>query len=317
LPALRRSTWPLLSVALVAAFVSLVAAGCGGRHDSIRIDGSSTVFPIAEAAAEEFAKVSPGIRVNVGFSGTGGGLEKFCRGDIQVANASRHIKDSEAERCAENSIGTIVEFEIATDALSVVVNERNTWATCMTPEELHLAFKEGGARRWNEIRPDWPDEPIRVYHPGADSGTFDYFVEAIITSYDPSASHRSDGTSSEDDNVIISGLVGDTYALGYLGFAYYQEVADQVHAIAIDDGRGCVEPTADNAREGRYTPLSRPLLMYTTEELIRERDALEEFLAFYLDEAEVLSEEVGYIPLSDAAAAEQKDRLQAIVAGPP
>jgi phosphate transport system substrate-binding protein len=210
---------------------SATTAAAAGKIDysklsgSVRIDGSSTVFPISEAVAEEFSKVAKGVRANVAFSGTGGGFEKFCRGEIEVSNASRPINQKEKDACAAKGYTDVVEIQVAIDALTVVVNPQNSWATCLTPTEVQSLYKDGGAKNWKDIRAGFPDQAIKFYYPGADSGTFDYFKEAIklrgTASNEPA--HRSDGTSSEDDNVLVKGVEGDKGAVGYFGFAYFQE----------------------------------------------------------------------------------------------
>jgi phosphate transport system substrate-binding protein len=260
--------------------------------------------------AEEFQAVA-GARVNVGLSGTGGGFEKFCRGEIEISDASRPIRDTEIDACADEGIDDIVELKVATDALTVVVHPDNDWAACMTVEQLTNAFKSGGASRWNELDPSWPDDEIVFYYPGADSGTFDYFVEAIIDE-EEGATHRSDGTSSEDDNVLVNGVEDDENAIGYFGFAYYQEAGQDLTAVEIDGGEGCVEPTFDNALEGTYVPLSRPLFIYTRESLL-EREEVLGFINFYYENLNEIVEEVGYVTLPeadlDAERAKFADRL--------
>ncbi len=304
--------------------LGVATTACGNRHEpgehisatgidygalggNIDIDGSSTVFPITQAMAEEFSYVA-NTRVNVGLSGTGGGFEKFCRGDIDMANASRPIKENEVKACAEEGIDDIVEFQVAIDALTVVVNEENDWATCMTVEQLTNAFRRGGAERWNELDPAWPDEELITYYPGADSGTFDYFVEVLQSQVD-GATHRSDGTSSEDDNVLVRGVEGDTNALGYFGFAYFQESGDAVKPVAIDGGEGCIEPTFENALDGSYHPLSRPLFIYTRESFIAERPEVLGFLDFYYAHLDAIVEEVGYVTLPTDVKAEQEAKF--------
>ena len=310
----------------LASAVSLLAAGCGSAfgtgqpgpesivdpniayesaRGSVRIDGSSTVFPISEAVAEEFSKVSR-VRVNVGFSGTGGGIEKFCRGDIDISNASRPIKPGELERCADHGINDVMEFQVAIDALTVVINPENSWATCMTPDELHEIFRDGGARTWRDIRPEWPADSITVYYPGADSGTFDYFNEAIIHGVDKEADHRSDGTGSEDDNILARGVASDRNAIGYFGIAYFSEAGSTIRAVEVDDGEGCIAPTYENAYSGRYTPLSRPLFIYTREHIITEKPQVLAFIKFYLDNLGVLPADVGYVTMPEADIEEQQ-----------
>ncbi len=321
---------------LLAATVSLVAlaaAACGGDDDDggdfptpdtsgfdygslsgeVRVDGSSTVFPISQAVAEDFSKEAKNVRANVALSGTGGGFEKFCRGEIQVSDASRPIKDSEKEACAKNNIPAddIVEIQVAIDALTVVVNPQNTWAKCMTAEQLQLAFKNGGASKWSDLDPSWPNENIKFYFPGADSGTFDYFKEAIKLRGEASKepAHRSDGTASEDDNVLVQGIEGDKNAIGYFGFAYYEEAGKKLTAVQVDGGQGCVEPTFDNALTGKYVPLSRPLFIYTTKSLLEERDEVLGFVKYYVDNMKDLATEVGYIGLPDDLLKEQQDKV--------
>lgn len=331
---------------LLAATVSLVAlaaVACGGDDDDdddngggstpgatataaqtgldyaklsgeVRVDGSSTVFPISQAVAEDFSKVAKNVKANVALSGTGGGFEKFCRKEIQVSDASRPIKDSEKEACAKGGIAAddIVEVQVAIDALTVVVNPQNTWAKCMTPAQLQMAFKNGGATKWSDIDPSWPAENIKFYYPGADSGTFDYFKEAIKLGGEKSSqpAHRSDGTASEDDNVLVKGIEGDKNAIGYFGFAYYEEAGKKLKAVEIDGGKGCVAPSFDAALKGTYTPLSRPLFIYTTKTLLKERQEVLGFVKFYVDNMNTLAKEVGYISLPDDLLKTQQAKVE-------
>jgi len=287
--------------------------GSGIDYDSlsgeIRNDGSSTVFPIAEAVAEEFSRVAGDVRVNVGFSGTGGGFERFCRGEIEVSNASRPIKDDEVQACADNGIDDVVEVRVATDALTVVVNPDNEFVECLTVQQLHDIFT-GQANNWNEVDPSFPDADIVRFFPGTDSGTFDYFVEAIIEGVEEGASHTGDGTASEDDNVLAQGVEGEENAIGYFGFAYYQEAGSLLKPVAIDNGEGCVEPSVQTAVDGTYAPLSRPLFIYTSESLLSERPEVLGYVHFFVENSQVLAEEVGYIPLSDEDLAEVQALLE-------
>lgn len=298
---------------LIAAMVVLwlAATGCGGRRSggTVRVDGSSTVFPISEAVAEEFSKVTR-TRVNVGFSGTGGGFEKFCRGDIEISDASRPIKEDEVEACAAKGITDIVELQVGIDALTVVLNPNNDWVDCLTTRQLFDIFRAGGADRWSDVNPAWPDEEIVLYYPGTDSGTFDYFVESIITKTDEKAAHRGDGTSSEDDNVLAQGVAGDRGAIGYFGFAYYEQTGGQVSAAPIDSGDGCVESTFDNALSGDYKPLSRPLFIYTREKFLAEKPEVLGFVKFYLDNAKALVAEVGYINIPEDLLAHMQAKIE-------
>jgi len=282
-------------------------SGLGGE---VRIDGSSTVFPISEAVAEEFGKVA-GTRVNVAFSGTGGGFEKFCAGEIQLSDASRPIKDDEVQACAANGIDDIVELQVAIDALTVMVHPDNDFVECLTIEQVHDLFKGGGATKWSDVDPSFPDDDIIFYYPGTDSGTFDYFVEAIIegVNEEEAATHRGDGTASEDDNVLALGIEGDENAVGYFGFAYFQEAGQSLKAVEIDGGGGCVEPSFDNALNGSYVPLSRPLFIYTRESLLTEKPEVLGFSKFYLDNTPTLVEEVGYVTMPEDLLQEQLDKL--------
>jgi phosphate transport system substrate-binding protein len=270
----------------------------GSLGGEIRIDGSSTVFPISEAMAEEFSKVAD-TRVNVGFSGTGGGFEKFCRGDTEISDASRPIKQEETDACAANGITDIVEIQVGIDALTVMVNPGNDFVDCLTLEQLNTIFKSGGAEKWSDVDPSWPDEDITWYYPGTDSGTFDYFVEAAIEGVDENSTHRGDGTASEDDNVLAQGIEGDQHSIGYFGFAYFLEAGDRLKAVAIDGGDGCVEPSFDAALDGSYQPLARPLFIYTRESFLRDTPEVLGFVNFYLENTEELVPEVGYVTMPD------------------
>lgn len=280
----------------------------GSLSGSLRVDGSSTVFPISEAVAEEFSAVSD-VRVNVGFSGTGGGFERFCRGEIEVSDASRPIKQDEIDACAGDGINDITELQVAIDALTVVANPNNDFLECLTVQQLHDIFT-GTANRWSDIDPSFPDDEIVRFFPGTDSGTFDYFVEAVIEGVDENATHTGDGTASEDDNVLAQGVEGDENGLGYFGFAYFQEAGQQLKAIAIDGGEGCVEPSLEAALDGSYQPLSRPLFIYTRESFLRDQPEILGFIKFYIDNANALSEEVGYVPLPDDLLAEQEAKVE-------
>lgn len=283
--------------------------GDGFDYDSlsgeVRIDGSSTVFPISEAVAEEFSTTASGVRVNVAFSGTGGGFEKFCRGEIEISDASRPIEDDEVQACADAGIDDIVEIQVALDALTVVAHPDNAFLECMTVQQLHDVFT-GTANTWDQVDPSFPSETIIRFFPGTDSGTFDYFVEAIIEEIDENASHTGDGTPSEDDNVLAQGVEGNDNALGYFGFAYFQEAGQGLKAISVDGGSGCVAPSLQTALAGEYEPLSRPLFIYTRESFLEERPEVLGLVNFYIENMNVLSEEVGYVPLPDDVVDEQR-----------
>ena len=280
----------------------------------VRVDGSSTVFPISEAVAEEFTKVADGVQTKVALSGTGGGFEKFCRKEIEVSDASRPINQAEKDKCAAAGIPTtdIVELQVAIDALTVVVSPQNTWAKCMTTAQLTKAFQNGGASKWSDIDPSWPSDSIKFYYPGADSGTFDYFKEATKLRGEASKepSHRSDGTSSEDDNVLVRGIEGDKNAIGYFGLAYYLGEGKNLTAVQVDGGKGCVSPSFDTALAGTYVPLSRPLFVYTAGAILKEKPQVVGFLDFYMNNTNNLSKEVGYVSMPDDLLQKQKDKLK-------
>ncbi len=264
---------------------------------AVNIDGSSTVFPITEAVAEEFMGANPGVNVTVGISGTGGGFKRFGNGETDISDASRAIKQEEADACAAASI-QFVELPVAFDGLTVVVNPENDWCTSITVDELKKIWDQGSTvTKWNEVRADWPAEPIKLFGPGTDSGTFDYFTEAVNGK---AKQCRTDFTASEDDNVLVTGVAGDKYALGYFGLAYYEENMDKLKAVAIDGGKGPVAPSKDTVMDGTYSPLSRPLFIYVSDKAAA-RPEVKAFVDYYLDNAAQRSAEVGYIPLPDSA----------------
>jgi phosphate transport system substrate-binding protein len=284
----------------------------GALSGAVLADGSSTVFPITEAVAEEFSKVARNVRATVGFSGTGGGGEKFCRGEIDIWDASRPITQAEKDRCAAAGITDYIELEIAIDALTIVINPANSWATCLKTAEVQKLFQDGGAKTWADINPAWPADTIKFYYPGADSGTFDYFLEAIklrgASRNEPA--HRSDGTASEDDNILVRGVEGDRNAVGYFGFAYYQEEGQRLKAVQVDGGDGCVEPTFENALSGKYKPLSRPLYIYVREATLKEKPQVLGFVKFFLDNVQELAADVGYVSLPDDRLAKVEDKIK-------
>lgn len=269
------------------------AAATEKLSGEIRIDGSSTVFPITEAVAEEFLAVHPDVKVPVGVSGTGGGFKKFIAKEIDITDASRAIKDAEATAAKEAGI-EYTAIEVAYDGLSVVVNKENTWATSMTMDELKkLWAPDSTIKTWKELRAEWPDEAIKLYAPGTDSGTFDYFTEAVNGK---SGAIRSDFVASEDDNVLVQGVAGDKNAIAFFGFAYYEENMDKLQVVSIDSGKGAVTPSFDTIKDGTYAPLSRPLYLYVNNEAL-SRPEVKAFLAFYLETAPELVKEVGYVAL--------------------
>lgn len=279
-------------------------AACGGGADetatgesalsgSVEVDGSSTVFPITEAVAEEFQRLHPNTRVTVGVSGTGGGFKRFCAGETDISDASRPIKDSEAEECRRNGIGT-TELRVAWDGLSVVTNPANDFADCLTLDELKRIWEPGSqVNNWSQVRQGFPDERLILYGPGTDSGTFDYFTEAIVGEEDAS---RPDYTPSEDDNVLVQGVEGDPGALGYFGFAYYEQNVGRLKLLGVDGGSGCVQPSVETIESGEYAPLSRPLFIYVSDRGMA-KPQVQRFVEFYLQEGAELVRDVGYIAL--------------------
>lgn len=270
----------------------------GGVSGTLAIDGSSTVFPISEAMAEEIGRETGGaIRVTVAQSGTGGGFKRFCAGEIEIGGASRPITQGERDLCTQNGV-EYIELRVALDGLAVLVNPRNDFVTCMTVDELKRIWEPSSSvRRWSDVRPEWPNRQIKLYGPGTNSGTFDYFTEAITGTAKAS---RPDYTASEDDNVLVQGVEGDADALGYFGLAYYEENPGRLKLVAVDAGSGCIEPTVETVRGGTYAPLSRPLFIYVNRSAL-SRPEVSEFVRFYLQHAAELVPQVGYVPLDDAA----------------
>ncbi|MEA5450849.1 PstS family phosphate ABC transporter substrate-binding protein [Leptolyngbya sp. CCNP1308] len=285
--------------ALAGALTTAVVLGIStpsavSQNSIIQIDGSSTVYPISEAMAEEFMAANRGTQVTVGVSGTGGGFSKFCAGELDITGASRPIKDSEVEACAAAGI-EYIEVPVATDALTVVINPENTWADEMTVEQLQTLWSpeaQGTITSWNQIDPSWPNEPIDLYGPGTDSGTFDYFTEVIVGE---SGSSRADYTASEDDNILVIGVGRETNAIGYFGLAYYLENQDTLKAVAVNG----VEPTPENVENGTYAPLSRPIFVYVKTSSLESRPEVRAFVEFMLENGPEIVPEVGYVPLSE------------------
>jgi phosphate transport system substrate-binding protein len=281
----------------------LLLASCGTQTSkksdklsgTIKIDGSSTVYPVTEAVAEEFRVGEPNVQVTIGVSGTGGGFKKFGRGETDISNASRPIKDKEITICEENNI-KYIGITVAYDGLAVLINPENDWVDHFTVEELKKIWEpeaQGVIMKWNQIRAEWPDEEIHLYGPGVASGTFDYFTEAIVGE---SGKCRGDFTASEDDNVLVQGIAGDKYGLGFFGLAYYEENKDKLKLVSVDGGSGAVFPTLETVSDGSYTPLSRPLLIYVNSTAAKKVE-VQSFMNFYINNAAELSTEIGYVPL--------------------
>lgn len=292
-----------LFVALLSAGILLNSCGNTKTDDaekangetSISIDGSSTVFPITEAVAENYRAESPDVKVTVGVSGTGGGFKKFGRGETDISDASRPIKDKEIETCKENKI-SYLELSVAYDGLAVISNPGNTWLETITVDELKKIWEpaaQGKIMKWNQIRPEWPNEEIHLYGPGVASGTYDYFTEAIVGE---SGKSRGDFTASEDDNVLVQGISGDKNGLGFFGLAYFEENQDKLKLVKVDNGKGGVAPSLETVMDGSYSPLSRPLFIYVNSNAAKKENVVK-FVNFYLANAGKLSKDVGYIPL--------------------
>lgn len=320
---------PALSLLLLVAALT----GCGGSKESsssapppgdapvIRIDGSSTVFPIAEAVSEEFQAAERGAtRVTVGLSGTGGGFKKLCRGDADIANASRPILTEEMEACRAAGV-EYLELPIAFDAITVVVNPQNDWVKSISIADLKKIWEpaaQGVITRWNQVRPEWPDAPLMLFGPGADSGTFDYFTEAVAGK---AKSSRGDYTASEDDNVLVQGVEHNKNALGYFGFAYYASHKERMRAVPIETEGQSISPTIETVTSGAYQPLSRPLFIYVSAAAAK-RPEVRKFVEFYLTAGPALAADVGFVPLPAEASQTalrhfQDGRLGTVFGGAP
>jgi phosphate transport system substrate-binding protein len=286
---------------------STEASGDSDLSGRVEADGSSTVGPFTTAAAERFQRENSGVQVTVGVSGTGGGFERFCRGETDLSNASRPIKDEEAAICEEKGI-ELVEFQVANDALTVVVNEDNDWVSCLTVDQLAKIWgPDSKVGNWSEIDPAFPDENLSLFGPGTDSGTFDYFTDEINGEEGAS---RSDYSASEDDNTVVTGVSGEQGGLGYFGFSYYEENQDTLKAVEIDGGEGCVAPSVENAQNGTYTPLSRPLFIYAKTESL-QRPEVEAFVRYMIDNATEVAEAAQYVPLTDEQVEKANSDLEA------
>jgi phosphate transport system substrate-binding protein len=314
-----------VAVVLVAFCVALSACGRGATNNPgasgegavIKVDGSSTVFPITEAVAEEFQREKQGAHVTVGISGTGGGFKKFVRGEIDIADASRPILQEEMAQAKANGI-EFIELPIAFDALTVVVNPQNNWVTSMTVAELKKVWEPGAQGKithWNQIRPEWPNEEIALFGAGADSGTFDYFTEAIVGK---SKASRGDYTASEDDNVLVQGVEGNKFALGYIPYAYFAPHSSRMKAVGIEweknKVQGAIMPTPENVLAGTYNPLSRPLFIYVSRKSY-DKPLVKEFVDFYLKSVPLLAREVKYLPLPETAYQMATERVRTLQTG--
>ncbi|MEO3745339.1 PstS family phosphate ABC transporter substrate-binding protein [Plantactinospora sp. B5E13] len=288
--------------------VGLAACGSGGDDNAaggdtgaelsgeVKVDGSSTVGPLSKAAADIYADEQPKVNVTVGISGTGGGFKRFCNGETDISDASRPIKDEEKAACEANGV-KYVELIVANDALSAVVSKENTWADCLTVDQLKKIWEPGSkVNNWNQVDPAFPNEPLKLFGAGTDSGTFDYWTDAINGE---EGAHRTDYTPSEDDNVIVQGVSGSKGGLGYFGFTYYEENADKLKVLKVDGGAGCVEPSVATAQDNSYKPLSRPLFIYVSDKGVA-KPQVKNFVDFYIANIDEVVKEAKYVPLTEA-----------------
>jgi phosphate transport system substrate-binding protein len=310
-----------MAMTAVMGGVIAVAAGCGSDdtktssgegkgsgqlQGEVITDGSSTVFPIMEAVAEEYMATQPDVKVSVGSSGTGGGFKKFIAGDTDLANASRPVKEEESALLDEKGV-EYTELKLAFDGISIVANKDNDFIDSLTVEELQkLWIDNGKVKKWSDIRPEWPNEEIKFYSPGTDSGTYDYFNEVILEE----KPMVENATLSEDDNVLVQGVEGDKNAIGFFGYAYYSENKDKLKIISIDNGKGAVEPTHETIKSGEYAPLSRPLYTYVANKSVAEKEQVADYTQFIIENAGELAEEVGYISLPEEEYQKDLDKLK-------
>jgi phosphate transport system substrate-binding protein len=301
---------PRLLVVIIGLATVLAACGSSDKSGSssglsgtITVDGSSTVGPLTSAAAELFSTDNPDVQIPVGTSGTGGGFKKFCAGETDMSDASRPIKDDdegEAPACEKNNI-KYEEIQVANDGIAIVVNKDNTWATCLTVAQLKKMWApeaQGKVENWNEVDPSFPDQKLRLFGAGTASGTFDFFTKEINGEEDSS---RSDYNATEDDNVTVQGVEGDKGALGYFGLSYYEQNKDKLKVVKVDGGKGCVEPTTATVQDNSYSPLSRPLFIYPSDELLGRPEGLA-FVKFYVDNSDDIAVQALFVPMT----AEQK-----------
>ena len=308
-------------LAAVGATLALATAACGGNNNAagdgdqnlsgtIRVDGSSTVAPLSEAAAELFRADHAGVQITVGTSGTGGGFEKFCSAETDVSDASRPIKDEEKAKCDAKGV-VFDELQVANDALTVVVNKENDWIDCITVEQLKKIWDQGSkVGNWNQVDPAFPSVPMKLFGAGTDSGTFDYFTDEINGEEGRS---RTDYEATEDDNRTVTGVSGDKGGLGYFGFSYFEENADKLKALKVDGGGGCVEPSVATVQDGTYKPLARPLFIYPTATLLARAEGLA-FVQYYAEHATEIAEDARFVPLTDAQKADLKAKIDALKA---
>jgi phosphate transport system substrate-binding protein len=284
-----------LAALAVAVPVAVATAGVSALAGTVTADGSSTVGPYAIAAAEGFQKKNPGARVTVGISGTGGGFERFCRSETDLSNASRPMKNSEAVKCRDAAVKWVA-FTVANDGISVVVNKQNTWVDCLTTAELKSMWNTGSkVESWKDVRSSFPDVPLKLFGPGTDSGTFDFFTEAINGKAKAS---RSDYLATEDDNVIVNGVEGERGGLGYFGFSYFEENAAKLKLVKVDSGKGCVAPSVTTVQKSQYKPLSRPLFVYAKRDSFK-RPVVAGYIGYIFNNEKAIAKKSGFIALTD------------------
>lgn len=310
------------AIASCTAVLALTLAACGGgdagadagdggsgASGTVAVDGSSTVEPMSKAASELLSEENPDVRVTVGAAGTGGGFEVFCQGQTDISDASRPIEEDEVAACEEGGV-EYTELQVATDALTVAVHP-DLAVDCLTTEQLVELFgPQSKVTNWSELDPSFPDQEISLFIPGTDSGTYDYMAADVVA--DESEELRKDVESSEDDNVLVQGISGTEGAVGFFGYTYYEENQDSLKALAIDDGNGCVEPSAETAQAGEYTPLSRPLFIYVSNSSYADNSATKEYVDFYIENLETIAEAAKYIPLSEDLYAETQSALEGL-----
>jgi phosphate transport system substrate-binding protein len=304
------------TAATPGAAASAAESSMADLSGTVTIDGSSTVYPITEAVAEDFQAANPGVKVPTSLSGTGGGFKKFCKAETDINDASRPIKaedEGEGAACKAANI-EYVELQIAIDGLTVVVNPANTFATCLTVDELTKIYGPDSPKdlKWSDVRSGFPTNPVNRFMPGADSGTFDYFTETINGETDAATQNA---TQSEDDNVLVTGVAGDANAISFFGYAYYVENTDKLKSVEVDAGSGCVAPTEATINDGSYKPLARPLFIYADVGKARSRPEVKAFVDFYLENTTALSAEVGYIPMPEDQLQKEKDEWAAAMGG--
>lgn len=322
----RRGFAPAVAVASIA----LLLAACGGDDPvttgnpggttpasdeelsgTIRIDGSSTVFPLTSVAAELFMQENPEVRITVGESGTGGGFEKFCVGETAISDASRPIDPEEAKICKKNGVN-YDEFAVANDGITVVVNPAVDFVSCITAKELQTIWDKGSdVDSWNDVNPDWPDQPLSLFGPGTDSGTFDFFTEAINGEEGVS---RTDYQASENDNVIVQGVSGDENAMGYFGYSYYVENQDSLKALEVDGGEGCVAPSPETVQSNEYVPLGRQIFIYPSQQALQQPE-VKAFVEFYVQNIDTVVEQAGFIALNEQQKQELEQKFQQLTSG--